>query len=181
MWARLLVTGAILASVGCGPDPLPPPTGPSVTVKSISLAGPATIAPGATGAFTATATLGTGTTDDYTTKVTWRSTNTAVLTVDAQGRATGRTGGEAQVIAQISSQSARANVTVIPPDTFRLTGTVTDSGVPVSQATVAVTSGTGSGLSTLTDFNGQYRLYGVAGAIDVTVTKSGYTSVVQPA
>jgi hypothetical protein len=180
MRTRFFILALALSAAGCSSNSTPIPNIPSATVKSLSISGPATIAPGATAAFTATAQLSNGLAEDYTTKVTWRTTNLSVLTIDAQGRATGRTGGETQVVASVSSATSRANVMVIPPETFRLTGTVTESGVPVSQATVAVSSGTGSGLVTLTDFNGQYRLYGVAGAIEITVTKSGYATAVQP-
>jgi len=68
---------------------------------------------------------------------------------------------------------------VTPAGTFRLTGTVTESGFPVANATVAVTSGIGSGPSTTTNSSGQYRLYGVAGQIELTVSKTGYTPAVQ--
>ena len=180
MRTRALTLALALLAAACSSNSTPIPIIPSATVKSLSISGPATIAPGATMAFTATAQLSSGVTEDYTTKVTWRTTNLAAVTIDAQGRATGKAGGEAQIVASISGAASRATVLVLPPDTYRLIGTVTEGGLPVSNATVAVTSGVGTGLSVLTDFGGGYRLYGVAGPIEVTVAKDGYTPVVQP-
>ena len=120
-----------------------------------------------------------GSTQDYSSKVTWRASDQTVLSISSTGQATGRAGGETLVTASSSQISARANVIVITPGTFRLIGRVVEFGVAVKDATVAVTSGIGTGLSTQTTFNGDYRLYGVAGEIQVTVTKDGYTPLVQ--
>ena len=40
-------------------------------------------------------------------------------------------------------------------------------------------SGIGAGLSATTDYSGQYRLYGVAGALQIKVSKTGYVEVVK--
>ena len=71
-------------------------------------------------------------------------------------------------------------MTVLPPNTFRLTGKVLESGLPVQGATVAVLSGVGVGLSTTTDWEGSYRLYGVAGSIQIKFSKPGYADIVKP-
>jgi hypothetical protein len=60
-----------------------------------------------------------------------------------------------------------------------LTGKVTESALPVVGASVAVTSGTGAGLRTSTDGDGQYRLYGVAGIVQIHVSKVGYDDLVR--
>jgi hypothetical protein len=70
-------------------------------------------------------------------------------------------------------------VIVQAPNTFRLTGIVTESGLPVQDATVRVTAGTGADLSTMTDYVGQYKLYGVAGQVTLSVTKAGYVDLVK--
>lgn len=88
--------------------------------------------------------------------------------------------GAGLALAALGCSPSKPSTIVIPLGTYRLTGTVTESGLPVSKATVAVTSGIGTGLSVVTDLNGQYRIYGVAGAIDVTVSKDGYAPLVQP-
>jgi hypothetical protein len=70
-------------------------------------------------------------------------------------------------------------VTVVPPGTFRLAGLVLESQLPVQGATVKVIDGVGAGLSTLTDYGGLYRFYGVAGQVTVSVTKPGYVDLVK--
>ena len=72
-----------------------------------------------------------------------------MLSISATGQATGPSSGEADVTAQTNGPMARASVMVIPPGTFRLAGKVVESGLEVKDATVAVTSGIGTGLSTL--------------------------------
>lgn len=61
-----------------------------------------------------------------------------------------------------------------------LSGRVTESGVPVRDAAVTVTSGIGAGLSSTTDDNGRYTLFGVAGPVAIRVTKNGYATVSEP-
>lgn len=179
MCTRLLLAALAAAAVGCGPsNPTPVPTS---TVSTLSVAGPATIAPGATVQFTASARMSDGSTQDYTTKVNWRSNNVSMVTIaSTTGQATGQATGETQLQAILPAMRATANVMVVPAGTYRLTGTVTESGLPVVKATVAVTSGIGTGLSASTDFGGVYRIYGVAGQIELTVTKDGYVPIVQP-
>ena len=53
-------------------------TGPSKVLSSLAISGPSSIAPGATGTFVATARFSDGTSADYSTSVTWTSTNTNV-------------------------------------------------------------------------------------------------------
>ena len=57
-------------------------------------------------------------------------------------------------------------------------GQVNDANVPVEGARVEVTGGVGAGLSTFTDSEGIYRLYGVSGETRFRVTKDGYQSAV---
>ena len=180
MRTKLLLAAVAAVAVGCGPStPTPIPTS-NVAVSTLSVAGPATVAPGATAQFTASARMSDESTQDYTSKVSWRSANVSMLTITNTGQVTGQATGETQVQAILPVLRATANVMVIPAGTYRLAGTVTESGLPVAKATVAVTSGIGTGLSVLTDFGGAYRIYGVAGQIEITVTKDGYVPVVQP-
>ena len=55
-----------------------------------------------------------------------------------------------------------SSVIVVPTGTYRLTGKVLESGLPVQGALVKITSGQGSGLSRSTGFAGDYQFYGVA-------------------
>jgi hypothetical protein len=121
-----------------------------------------------------------GSSADFTRKVTWTAAPTSVLTISGTGQATGQGVGDATIRATMPSVAAIVSVLVLPPDTYRLVGRVFESGLPVANASVMVLSGVGAGLSATTDSNGQYRLYGVAGAIQVRVSKAGYDDLVKP-
>jgi hypothetical protein len=158
-------------------------TTPSPIVVGLTVAGPPTIAPGQTAQFTATAALSNRTTADYTAKVTWTASPPSVLTITHDtGAATGQSVGDATITAILQTGSccqARASVTVLPPNAFRLTGRVLESGLPVQGATITVQSGVGAGLLATTDNGGGYRLYGVAGGIQVKFSKPGYVDIVK--
>jgi len=169
-FSRFLI-GLAAVLIACGKG-VSTPTG---VLQSLSVSGPTTVAPGATAAFTATGHLNNGTTEDYTTRVTWQSQDNTVISFQSPGQGTGGHAGETMIAAVFSASiTAKQAVLVLPRGTFRLTGLVTASGVPVSGATVTVTAGVGQGLSTLTGADGQYRLYGVSGNVGVRVTKAGY-------
>jgi hypothetical protein len=181
---RIIALASVAAIVlAChGPtSPTPTPTQSTdifqPTVKSIKASGPTRFAPGSLQKFTATATLRDGTTQDYTTKVNWGS-DSSVLVITKDGTASAKSPGEATVSALLNPLSSSINVMVIPDGTYRLIGTVNEAGLPLSAATVTVISGTGAGASATTDSFGRYRLYGVAGAVQVQVTKSGYDPAV---
>jgi len=146
-----------------------------VGVSGLDLTGPDTVTSGVgTAQFTATARMSDGSSRDVTNEATWRTGNGNVLTVSSAGLATGRQNGETSVTASYTGRFAtKPSVLVLAAGTFRLSGTVTDEGVPLSGATVRVALGTGQGQSTFTG-GGAYRLYGVAGPIEVAATKAGY-------
>lgn len=62
--------------------------------------------------FTATADLPTGDVEDATARAEWSSSDPSVVSVDGNGRATGVGVGQADVVARLGSQVARAPVTV---------------------------------------------------------------------
>jgi hypothetical protein len=68
-------------------------------------------------------------------------------------------------------------VIFVPPGTFRLTGVITDpmtpSG-PIKEARVQVLAGTGLGLFGFTGDDGRFLLFGVAGDVELRITKEGY-------
>ncbi len=68
---------------------------------------------------------------------------------------------------------------VVPAGTFRLTGRVLVGGTPLAGATVSIAFGTGTGATTITDSDGQYRLYGVAGVVQVQIVDLKYISLQQ--
>jgi Carboxypeptidase regulatory-like domain len=95
---------------------------------------------------------------------------------------TGRAPGVAELTAVVSGQRVPGRVTVLPAGTYRLEGQVheVDDQYPwegVAGARIDVTSGTGAGLSTVTNGLGAYRLDGVAGETTLRVTRDGYQSV----
>lgn len=169
---KLAVVGAAIVLMSCG-SPAPKP-GPPVLV-GLSIVGPVTFSPDDTGVpYTANGRMSDGTTENYTTKVAWNSSNTQVLSISSGGLASGKNSGDGTISASSGRFFASLSVIVIPGGTYRLIGTVTESGFPVSGAQVVVVAGHGSGLVTNTDVLGQYRLYGVRGDIEVKVTKAGY-------
>lgn len=140
----------------------------------MTLTGPATLAPDQTAAFTAVELFTNGTTQDVTTQAQWQSSSPAAVTVSSTGAVTGHQAGEAQISAHVGILSSTVTVLVLPPGTFRLIGTASEGTFPVSNVAVTVTSGIGTGLSAETDSSGQYRLYGVAGTLQIRATASGF-------
>jgi hypothetical protein len=183
-----VLAGAIVGlALACGQQtgPSKVPTPIPVTVVSLKITGPDAIAPGQTVSFTATGLLSNGKTEDDTRKVAWSAfPATSVLTIAPDtGQATAQASGDVAILAAYqggaSCCQARITRTVLPPNTYRLTGTVSESGFSVQSATVAVLSGIGTGLSTTTDSGGAYRLYGVAGTIQIRFSKAGYDDIVK--
>ena len=131
--------------------------------------------------FTAIATFSDRTTRNYTKDVRWAGFPRDVLTINEAGEALALARGDAHVSAYIPSGcglgcSGETVVVVLPPNTYRLTGKVLESGLPVQGATATVIGGSDS-LSSTTDYEGQYRLYGVAGSVQIKVTKPGYEDI----
>lgn len=193
--ARVMVALAAVGIVGlaaaCGkspdqPEPVsipPAPVAPvaPVVITAIRISGPATIAPGATGQFTATAERSDGSSEDVTTSTWWRTAYSTRETLRWIGAGMAQAGGrgEAHVEAHVGPDLAgvtsnQLTVFVLEPGTFRISGTVTDAGAPVEQAIVEIMSGTGSGLWTTANDRGQYALYGAAGEVELQVSAVGF-------
>jgi hypothetical protein len=170
------------ATLACGPSEQDRvTTQASQSMISVAVAGPANVTPGSTIAYTAIGHTAAGANTDITSRVFWTTGSSGVLTVNGVGQATGKTPGETQIVAALTSTlSGRMTVLVLPAGTFRLTGTIVDGGVPVPGATVSVVSGTGSGSSAMTISDGTYRLYGVAGDVQLQISAPGYTASTQP-
>jgi hypothetical protein len=147
------------------------------------LAGPGEIAPGTSASFKAlldkSATL-----SDVSNEAQWISSNPSVLSVDA-GLAVGHVTGEATVTARFQDlQTDAVPVMVVPAGTYRLRGRVFmetsptfTPGIPLVMARVEVPAG---GLSTTTDSQGRYALYGVPSDAEVRVSKEGFATAVVP-
>ena len=76
--------------------------------------------------------------------------------------------------------TAEAEILVLPPGTYRLTGQVSSDGAPLPDATVSVIAGAGEGLTGRSDAAGKYELYGVAGRVHIRASKDGYFDKTEP-
>src|SRR5271166_854971 len=103
-----LVMAFLLTAAGCGgffPG--------SKSIASIQIAPTnASVAPGVTQQYSATATYGNNTTGDVTTTVTWSTNPTSVATISSTGLLTGVSLGTATVNAQSGGVTANTGVTV---------------------------------------------------------------------
>jgi hypothetical protein len=111
--------------------------------------------------------------------VKWECSPNGILRVDASGIATaGANVGESTLRVFVSGSDflrrAAREIVVVPDGTYRVVGTVREddpSATPVQGARLAVA---GSDLSTSSDWEGRYRLYGVPRHAELNVTKEGY-------
>ena len=146
----LLLTAAVLGCdrnpptapstpVSQSPPPPPPPSAP-VPIR-VDIAGPDSVAPGETAQYTATASFADGSTRDVTKEAVWHAQPdccpvppTPVLTVSADGIATGLNPGEVFLSVSLGTRSFSSFskwVLVLPAGTFRHHGFVYDDGVGV--------------------------------------------------
>ncbi len=110
-------------------------TAPARTLGSIAVSPvTSTLQTGATGQFTATATYSDGTSAPLFSGVTWSSSNTAVATVDASGKATSVAAGTATITATYQELSSSATLQVTAP-------AKTLSSIAVSPATATLDEG----------------------------------------
>jgi hypothetical protein len=176
--AILTLAPALVVSCESSPDPI---TRPSVLPSGrIQIVAPPTIDPGATVQLTATLVNPNGSTENVTSRVQWASSNSAVLQVSAAGVATGLERGEATVTARHEQNlPGNAAVMVIPEGTFRLAGQVTEAGFPLGDVRLTVDAGVGQGVTTTTNGNGIYTLYGVAGRVSIAATRQGYLNRIE--
>ena len=141
--------------------------------RELRISGPASLAPGATGQFTAVASYDDGSSHDVSSTVQWLSSSPTRVAIGANGLATAKSRGEANVVAGLNQLFSQAlNVLVLGSEEFRLTGRVTGSGLPISSALVEVVAGIGAGIQSLA--GPSYALYGVAGDVEVRVSAYGF-------
>ena len=86
----------------------------NLTLSSISLSGPATLAVGATGQFTATGTYSDGSSRTLGSSASWSSSAPSIATVDAMGKVTAVAPGPATISATLNGISGAASLTVSP-------------------------------------------------------------------
>jgi hypothetical protein len=181
LWSTLAVAIALVLCLACGTDPpsgnvLRPSQNP---VAALDIVGPREIAPGGSARFTVLAQMVGGAVRDVTRDVAWRITPPSLLSIDGTGLATAaRERGDVEIVTAYESRASAINVIVLPADTYRVTGIVSEFGppsAPLPDALVEVSAGVGSGLSARTTADGRYRLYGVSGDIELRVAKAGFT------
>lgn len=173
------VAVSIAGFVACGDSPKPPVSPsppPSPQPTSISITGPAEVAPDGTAQFTAIATYPDSTTGNVTADAAWTTSAPAFLRSLGSGRYAGVAAGEGRANVSYRGRSSSKSVFVLPTGTFKLTGLIRDVAGGVGDVDVQVMSGTGAGLSTKTMSSGRYSLYGVAGVVGLRLSAPGYTT-----
>ena len=177
-----------------GPDP---PGGSALTVTAVTIAGPASIVPGASAQFTAMVKLSDGTEKSATTAQ-WFSSNAAVLNIDRNtgaartlrdiwGEATANVEVRSLDGASLTGQTRASREILVQPDgTFRMVGIVTEADNPgqgIADASLAVRLSEDLSLpfvaGTRADSFGRYRLYGVPPESYVHVFRGGYLPVIE--
>lgn len=148
----------------------------NAVLTSIAIAGPAEIAPGTSGQFTATGRYDDGSTKDLSSTVSWRSGDSTILRSAGLGRFEALKGGETSVNANTLNKFTSTSVLVLQQGTFKLSGTVRDPGGTVDAVDVEIVSGAASSLKTKSRYDGRYTLYGVAGDVRVRASAPGYAT-----
>lgn len=153
-----------------------PPTAPSpATVTRLTLIAPATMAPGTTAQLRLMAHNANGTSEDVTGSAAFSSQSPGTLAVSPDGVATALQVGDSLITGQAGSRVARSDVVVVPDGTFRLVGQVVEQGLPDVPVGGVLVEAEG-GASSLTDFEGRYRLYGVPAQLRLQFSKDGYAT-----
>lgn len=180
--AAIAAIGLVLAFVSCDKNtptsPPPQPPTPTVSIVRFELVAPPEIPPGEVVQLTANATKADGSVENVSTRASWW-TDSPVLAVSNTGLATAKTRGTAVVVVTFNGWQQRATVLVLPKNTFRLAGTIQDSGFGVANVMVTVIAGVEEGLTTVSGSNGAYALYGVRGPVQINLQKQGYRNAVE--
>jgi hypothetical protein len=176
--------GLALVFVSCDKSPTSPrpqEQGSSSTVTTVRMevVAPSEIEPGESVQLTANAIKSDGSVENVSSQSQWTPTNSPVVQLSSTGLATGKDRGEQVVSARFSGRSANARIFVLPKGTFRLAGTVQESGFGLANVALTVTSGVGLGLTTFSGADGDYALYGVSGPVLIQLKKEGYLNSIQ--
>jgi hypothetical protein len=176
---RIAVAGTILLSIvlaSCDSKerpsqpilPLAPtPTTPLFT--RLEVIAPASIPPGESVQLIVNAIKSDNSVENVTAQSQWSSSNVRVVEVSPTGIAKAVGIGEAFVTARYQSRGATARTLVLPAGTFRLTGTVSESGFRLSGVTLTIGDQTA-----VTNSGGGYVFYGVAGHVLIHAQREGY-------
>ena len=172
----VLLALAAALPIACNKSPAAPAGGGLPTPVRFEITGPASVPPGTATQFRAVLAMSDSSARDVTNEAQWRSNNID-MSVGAPGLVTGVRTSAALLTAVYGGMTSTREVIFVPDGTFRLKGVVTDprppSG-PVHFATIDVVAGTGRGLRSFTTEEGQFQFFGVAGDIELRITKEGY-------
>jgi carboxypeptidase family protein/Big-like domain-containing protein len=130
---------------------------------------------GVSSQFTALAVGADNSTATVTTQAIWASSNQAVALVSQSGVVTGVKSGSVDITALFGGVTGKVSILVSPEAVYSVRGAVIDNttGRAIDGATVDA----GVGRVTTTNSTGQFTISGVpAGALTLTVTKSGYVT-----
>jgi hypothetical protein len=153
--------------------PAEPPAPAPVRLTRLEITGPDTVPPGESAQYSVKAYWSDGSAREVTSEAQWRTSDPSVLSVSPTGLATGHARGNTFIEAGAAGSFSSKEVIVLPAGLYRLIGTVRDAGLVVSGARVEVTAGIGRGLVATTSFGG-YVLMGVAGEVEIRVTRNGF-------
>jgi hypothetical protein len=165
------------------PSPTSPSRSASVlagTLVSVKIVGPSVVEPGTSTQFAATATFSDGSASDVTATAVWRSSNTSVFTVPTPGLVNALVAGEGSISFSYQNRSAFLNLVSLPAGTGIVGGHVTQLGFSIAGATIQVIGGPFAGRTATSDTSGFYRLYGVAGDLQIQASKDGYVPLTKP-
>jgi hypothetical protein len=181
MTTHAIVVGLVVLTIGC--EHKNTPTGPSsgqapsgVVLRTVIMTAPEFVTPWSVTPLKLVAVRSDNTREDVTGQAAWSSTNPDILRVADGGVATAIDTGEAGVTGSYGGLSDRKVVTVLEAGTFRVTGVVADSGFGLAGAHVEVASGVGAGKATTTDSGGNYKLFGLAGDVQMRASLDGFES-----
>lgn len=143
--------------------------------RQLEIASTAALAPQQTTEVQAFLLAPNGARENVTARVTWTSSDSAVLSVSSGGRITGGAVGEAMLQAALHDLSASTPVRVIPAGTFSVAGIVRASGPtsPLAGVEVQLITPSGEVLTTQTGPAG-FRFYGVAGHARLRVSRRAF-------
>lgn len=188
----LLLFPAGLLVAACGdhqrtPTEPSPPAGrggaPTAGVVRILIKAPTSLAPQHSAQLQSTALNADGTTEDVTSRTQWSSANPDVVRVEPGGIVTavkvGEVGIDAAYQSAIGTHYGHASVVVVAPGTYKLSGRVTDDGVPVADVNVSIVDGSRVLLSAHSRPDGTFSLYGVAGRVELRASREGYATLTQ--
>jgi hypothetical protein len=177
-FSATFVTALVVGACDGPTRPAPantPSSGAGTDVQFIEVAGPRALAPGQTAQFTVIARYADGSSRDvtHTPGVSWHTNNPYVISISPTGLVTALAVGGAAVTVSFGGKTAvNAGIVVLRPGTYRLVGSASDNGVPLSGVRVEVMSGPAAGM--VTTANPHYTFWGVSGEIEILATKDGY-------